>query len=162
MGWKISPELEAKCRAMCEPTVKESLTVESSEMVEPGIAIEANRLTILIPAVTRSEANESKWVKKMARKLSAKEAVRRTLGPHHAALSRYAEAYHAGKQLRVTFTRLGGRQLDRGNLAVSMKAIEDMIEGALLASDGSPLWMSFYEQETSGPTGVRVEIEVYA
>lgn len=139
------------------PRKPRALKLVESDVSEPT---GGGWLVITIPAIVRSEANESAWHRKMIRKLSAKEAVRTTLGPRHGLLTRYAEAYHSGKALRVKFVKLGGRRLDRGNLAVSLKAIEDAVEGALLANDGSPLWLSSYEQEPGGLIGVRVEIEV--
>jgi hypothetical protein len=130
------------------------------KLVEPGVGIVEGKLVAFIPCVTRSEANESKWTRKMSRKLSAKRAVRETLGPHLMLLVPFAEAYHQGQALKVVLTRLGGRTLDRCNLPTSMKAVEDMIAGALLADDGSPQWHVSYEQEP-GEVGVKVEIELW-
>jgi hypothetical protein len=166
---KLDKELERKILSMpgvvvCGPgslvqTPADHIP-EVKEMVEPGVGIVGGTLVAFIPCVTRSEANESKWTRKMARKLSAKRAVRETLGPHLAMLVPFAEAYHQGKALRVVLTRLGGRTLDRCNLPTSMKAIEDMIAGALLADDGSPAWHVSYEQEP-GAVGVKVEISLF-
>jgi hypothetical protein len=139
-------------------------TPASDEFVQPSVELSARdkRLTATIPAVTKGNTNgvESKWWKKMSRNLSAKKAVRDTLGPHVLKLVPFAVAWHRGNALRIVFTRLGGRRLDRGNLATSLKAVEDMIEGALLACDGDPRWLSSYEQCPGGPVGVRVEIEI--
>lgn len=147
------------------PTQATQLPIEEPKdvkLIEPGIRLDAHRLEIHLPIATKGEANESKWTRKMNRKLSAKAAVRKIIGPHHRLLTPFAEAYHAGKALRIVFTRLGGRRIDLGNLSVCFKAIEDCIEGALLASDGDPRWVSKYEQSPGpGPMGVRVVIEEY-
>ena len=139
-------------------------TVESTEkaMVEPWVGVSNGILVALIPAITRSEANESKWTAKMRRKLSAKKAVRDTVGPHLSLLLPYAEAYHAGKGLRLYFVRLGGRKLDRmANLGPSLKVIEDCFAGAMLADDGDLRWRSECSQEPGGRVGVRVEISIF-
>lgn len=169
MGFTLPPELEREILARADrvngvpidKVEKHDHSVDANRMVDPGVAIIGTKLVIMLPVVTRSEANESAWHRKMIRKLSVKEAVRKTLGPHHGLLTPFAVAYHSGTALRVVFTRMSVRNLDRGNLAVSMKAVEDCIEGALLASDGSPLWRSEYEQE-QGAVGVKVEIECWS
>jgi hypothetical protein len=164
MGMRVDKETERRILQLVAdglPLLKRIPDEEPQEMVEFGIAIEKNRLTCTIPCITRSEANESKWHKKMARKLSVKRAVRESLGRHHAAFSTFAEHFHQGKPLRVVLTRLGGRKLDAlANLGASLKGVEDMIAGLLLADDGSPLWQATAAQEPGGPMGVRVEITI--
>lgn len=151
-----------------EPAQEDQPEPAKPVLVEAGVAVSVNvatgeveSLVALLPVVTRSEANESKWVKKMSRKLSTKRAVRETLGPHHDKLSPFALAYHAGRALRIVFTRLGGKRLDRGNISVSLKAVEDCLEGALLANDGDPRWRAEYKQEPGGAVGVRIELSVF-
>lgn len=134
---------------------------EKQPFAAPDVWIsKEGRFFAIIPALTRSETNEPKWVQKMRRKLSAKEACRRTIGPYLALLVPFAKAYHAGKTLLIIFTRLGGRRLDPCNLPSSMKVVEDMIAGALLANDGSPIWQVTYQQEPGGQIGVKVTIEI--
>lgn len=136
------------------PQVDDDTLVESSCTLVNGVFV------AMIPAMTRSEANESSWYRKMLRKGPAKNACRLTLRRGHALLTYFVAAYLAGKALKLTFTRMGGRLLDAGNLSVSMKTIEDMVAGALLIDDGDPLWLPIYQQIPGGPVGVRVEIEV--
>ena len=129
--------------------------------VTPIMTIDGGKLTAVIPCILRSEANKNdKLRQKLKRKMSVKKAVKEALGPHCSLLAPFAEAFHSGKALRVCFTRLGGRRLDRGNLAVSFKTVEDILEGALLANDGSSLWNSSYEQEPGGAVGVRIELSI--
>ncbi len=139
-------------------------TVESGlKMVEPGVAVVDGVFVAMIPAILRSEANESQWHRKMLRKLSSKKAVRDTLGPHLAILLPYAEAYHAGKGLRAKFTKLGGRKLDvMANLGNSMKAIEDAVAWAMLVDDGDSRWHATPHYEPGELVGVRVEISIFA
>ena len=135
--------------------------VRTVHFVTPSVTIDGGKLTAVIPCILRSEANKNdKLRQKLKRKMSVKKAVKEALGPHAFLLALFAEAYHRGKVLRIVFTRLGGRRLDRGNLAVSFKTVEDILEGALLANDGSPLWQSSYEQEPGGPVGVRIELTI--
>jgi hypothetical protein len=114
-----------------------------------------------IPAMTVSEANRGgKLHLKIKAKVSVKEACRQTLGPRASLLAPFTEAYHAGKALRVKFTRLGGRTLDPANIGSACKTVEDMVAGAMLANDRPPLWNSSYDQEPGGVVGMRVEIEI--
>lgn len=157
-GATIGPQVQLPTLStQAEPTEEPRET----KLVEPGIVTVGNQLVITLPVVTRSEANESKWDVKMRRKFPARRAVRDTLGAAYASLVPFAEAYHAGRALRVVFARLGGRRLDRCNLPSSMKAVEDMVAGALLADDGDSRWHVSYEQDPGGPVGVCITIEEY-
>lgn len=147
--------------AIGEPAQVDESEPSKPELVTPSVSIVGESLVAMIPAVTRSGANELRWAKKMMRNLSVKRAVRETLGPHHDKLSRFALAYHAGRALRITFVRLGGRRLDAGNVAMSLKSVEDVLEGALLANDGDARWRAEYCQEPGGSVGVRITIELF-
>lgn len=65
--------------------------------------------------------------------------------------------------MRITLTRVGGRRMDRDNLARSVKHVQDSIARNLLPmDDGDPRIDWRYEQEAGKPEGVRVRIEVQA
>ncbi len=118
-------------------------------------------LLALIPVATASEANGRDWRARSRRSNAAWRAVSRTLGPHLDLLGAFATAYHSGKPLRIMFWRLGGRRLDRGNVAVALKGTEDAVAFMLGADDGDVArWVSTYDQFPGGPMGVRVEIQV--
>ena len=44
------------------------------------------------------------------------ELIQLAWGPHLSRLAPFGEAYHQGKALRIVFTRMGGRKMDRSNL----------------------------------------------
>ena len=173
---KISPELERQILARPDTVVRtggaamaiyntpiafrHKHVTNKAKLVEPSVDLIGGTFVAVIPAITRSEANEPRWVKKMRRKLSTKQAVRQTIGPYARLLWPLAEAYHQGKMLKVCMTRLGGRRLDECNLPSSMKVVEDMVAGALLADDGDPRWSPRWKQSPGGEIGVVVEIAV--
>jgi hypothetical protein len=157
-AWLPGAVIQEAAAAQVSTAKKARKTRKKPRMVVATVAMEGDTLVAFIPAITRSEANESKWTRKMVRKLSAKKAVKDTLGCHYRLLVPFAEAYHAGKPIRVTLTRLGGRKLDACNLPSSMKAIEDALEGALLADDGSPLWIVEYRQNVGHHVGVQINL----
>lgn len=131
----------------------------SKDLVCPSVSVQGGVFVALLPIVTKSEANESAWVKKMSRKASAKKTVREVLGPSWHLLKLFTAAYHNGNAIRAKFVRLGGRKVDPCNLSTTMKSVEDMIAGAMLADDGDPRWHVSYEQEPdSDLAGVRVEL----
>lgn len=154
--------------ARAEPSTRQPLGAKLTKkakratetLVQPHVLVALGQFIAILPIVTRSEANEPAWQRKMARKMTAKRIFREAIGPHYSLLEPFARAYHSQKALRVRFTRLGGRKLDLCNLPTSMKAVEDMLAGALLADDGDPRWMVSYEQSLGGPVGVRIEMEV--
>src|SRR5580658_5789805 len=65
------------------------------KMVERSVEVVDGKFIAVLPVITRSEANESSWHRKMHRKLSGKAACRQILGPHLRLLVPFAEAYHA-------------------------------------------------------------------
>ena len=65
----------------------------------------------------------------------------------------FAAHYHNGGALAITFTRLGGRRLDKSNLSVALKASEDAVCLMLGADDGDPRWQPTWEQEPGGAVG---------
>lgn len=61
--------------------------------------------------------------------------------------------------MRVTLTRLGGRQLDhRDNLRVALKPVVDELHAWFGLDDAGDVLTVDYRQETGGLVGVRVEL----
>jgi hypothetical protein len=60
----------------------------------------------------------------------------------------------------VRFTRASSSRLDPGNLAASLKAVEDQLAACLGVDDGSPLYEPVYEQTPRGrgPEAVWVDV----
>lgn len=110
-----------------------------------------------IPLETRSEVNHREWRKRSKRSDAAWMAVSKAFGPHLAYVVRFASDYHSGIPVRVRFTRIGGRKLDRSNLPSACKAVEDVTAFFLGANDGSDLWKAEFEQEPCDGLGVRIE-----
>ncbi len=111
-----------------------------------------------LPVETSSEANGREWRKRSNRTQAARRVVSAQLGRDLVYLAVFAAHYHAGGALRITFTRLGGRKLDRSNLPTALKATEDALCLMLGADDGDPRWQPAWEQEPGGAVGVRVEL----
>lgn len=150
-GSTIGPSITTRQRAL-----------SSRELIEPSVVIVGSKLVVGIPVATYSDANERKWQKVMQRKISAKRAVRETIGPNHGLFTRFAEAYHAGKALCVCFRRVGHRRVDRSNLPTTMKYVEDTIAAFIAADDGDPRWRPSFDQDPDHDgVGVVVEIEVF-
>jgi hypothetical protein len=144
----------------CEPPAKRTKPIKAGKLVEPGIAIGANRLTITVAYQGVAEGNQREWQARNRRSGMAWKAVREAMGSHLAALDPYTEHVETGGALRVKFTRLGGRSLDAlVNLPASMKGVEDAIAYLLGMDDGKPYWHPSPAQEESDEIGVRIEIE---
>lgn len=92
----------------------------------------------------------------------------------HVGLARaFAESYGvkrlaklASTGLRVTITRIGPRDLDSDNLAISAKHVRDGVAKAAGVDDGKPWWTWEYAQRRRvdgdghiGPYGVEVRVE---
>lgn len=155
-------DMPAAAPAAPPPAPEPSKLVEAAVVCKRDIAGAPIVLIALIPVATASEANGRDWRARSKRSNAAWRAVSRTLGPHLRDLGIFATAYHAGQPLLVTFARLGGRKLDRGNVANALKGTEDAVAFMLGADDGDDRWKSEYVQHPGGPVGVRVEIEVVA
>ena len=69
-------------------------------------------------------------------------------GPRLYYLMAYGYHYAKGLPIYITFTRLGGRKLDRSNLPTATKA------------DGDPRWIASWDQEPGGPMGVRITLSL--
>ncbi len=61
--------------------------------------------------------------------------------------------------LRVTMTRLGGRELDDDNLRAALKGVRDQVAAQLGVDDRTPLVHWDYEQRPGGEAGVLVRVE---
>jgi len=46
------------------------------------------------------------------------------------------------------------------NLGRSLKSVEDVLAGAMLADDGDARWRATAHQEPGGVVGVRIKVEV--
>ncbi len=111
-----------------------------------------------LPVETSSEANGREWRKRSNRTQAARKVVSAQLGRDLIYLAAFAAHFHAGGALRITFTRLGGRKLDRSNLPTALKSTEDAVALLMGADDGDPRWQPTWEQEPGGAVGVRVEL----
>lgn len=161
MGIRVDKELERRLLEMCRPTTVTPEREQKPTLVEPGIAIEPTRLTILVAHATKNELNERKWRAKNRRAGEAWRRVREAIGPHLGSLEPYARHYAQGGALRVTFTRLGGRHLDQlCNLGGALKGVEDAVAFILGADDRDPRWHPAADQVCGGPVGVKVVLEV--
>ena len=141
------------------PTAKESApandepakpTLLPSAFVPPNVW--------LVGVETRSESNKRTWQDRSRRTIAARRAVSALFGKTLSALAPFAEHYHAGGSLRIVFTRLAPTKLDRGNVSVALKAVEDALALMLGADDGDARWLASYEQEKSDRYGVRIEM----
>jgi len=128
--------------------------------VVPGIAVEPNRVTILVACETKSETNQRAWRAKNRRAGQAWAKVREAIGVNIGALEPFARHYAAGGVLRLRFVRLGGRRLDNSNVPAATKGVEDAVAYLLNANDGDPRWGVPEWGQEPGLVGVRVEIEV--
>lgn len=154
MGIRCTPA-EMK-RFFPETKVKDA----PKEFVEPGLAILNGRLIILVAADTANETNQRKWKAKNRRAGQAWTAVRQAIGPNLGTLASFARYYESGKVLRVKFVRLGGRKMDRSGIPAATKGVEDAVAYLLGCNDGDVRWLASWDQETGGPCGVRVEVEI--
>lgn len=114
----------------------------------------------LVGVATRSETNQRDWRKRSGRTQQVRRAVSRLFGASLRSLVPFAEHLHGGGVLRIVFTRLAPRSLDRGNISATLKAVEDALALMLGTDDGSPQWLASYEQETSARYGVKIVLEV--
>lgn len=114
-----------------------------------------NRISVLLPIRTESEANVREcWQSKHRRAKNQRGIARMMLVASCRGISRSARIY-------VTLTRIGVRKLDSDNLARSFKAVRDGIADAIGIDDGSDRIGFHYRQERGRPKeyAVRVEIE---
>lgn len=179
MSHRITPEQEAELirrgakvtymnRAMLDQPKADEPEPAKPVLVEAGVAVSMNvatgeveSLVALLPVVTKSEINLTKWYKRSQRTHATRRVMSKVLGPHLRSLATFAEAYHAGRALLVTFTRLGGRRMDQSNLPSACKGTEDMVALMLGADDGDARWHPRFEQRPGGSVGVEVKLELF-
>jgi hypothetical protein len=175
MGMKIPKELEDKIISTPGVTVTRHGEIVSSAadakqavndflttiLVHHSVTLADGKLTLLVPFESKSETNQRQWQARSRRSCQAWKAVRKAIGRRITDLCTFCASYASGSALRVTFTRLGGRKMDRSNLPAAMKGCEDAIAYLLGADDGSPQWHAFFEQEPGGEVGVRIDVEIW-
>ena len=156
----LPPDVLAKVLAH-EPKAKKHRKQKPAEMVLPELTRTHDfRVIINVAIETKNELNQRAWKAKNRRAGEAWRRVREAVGWRIARLGPLAEEYDSGASLRVKFTRLGGRKLDKSGLAAACKGVEDAVAYLLGADDGDRRWLPEWEQEVGGLVGVRVEIEV--
>ena len=134
---------------------------KKSEMVQESISVNEGVLTIVCAVETFSEINGRDWRERSKRTKAARIAVRSAIAHRLDLLHTYSRHYTAGGTLKVTFTRLGGKKLDRmANLGTALKGVEDAFAYLLFASDGDARWRATAEQEPGGEVGVRITVEM--
>lgn len=78
-----------------------------------------------------------------------------------AAVSHHRQVFAAATRIHVRLVRLGGRKLDRDNLAGALKPILDAVGQWTGIDDGDEARMGLeWGQEPGGSYGVRIEITV--
>ncbi len=165
----IPKELEAEMVAKGAIVTKKPVQVPQEPrqadlraLAEAGTHWSGPRFMALIPVCTTSEVNSREWKARNRRAGEAWRAVSKILGPNLGSLACFAGPYRDGRPLYVTFTRLGGRRLDRSNLPTATKAVEDALAFMLGADDGDPRWVASWDQEPGGPQGVRITLSLEA
>ena len=114
-------------------------------------------VSFVVGVKTVSESNTRGWHAKSGRTGETRKAVCRMMGRHLRYLVPFAEAFHAGRTLRVTLRRLGGKKLDAlANLGSALKAAEDAVALVLGADDGAYNWKATAEQKPGGPMGILI------
>jgi hypothetical protein len=164
---KLPRELERRILAMPGVTVRARHGVIPDPAAPAAVALvvgmaelDRGRLRTTNPVKAVGEVNARDWKARSRRTDAAWSAVSRTLGRHLSLLAPFADAYHGDMALRILFTRLGGRRMDRSNLPTAIKATEDALAFMMGACDGDPRWRSEFAQEPGGVVGVRIELEV--
>lgn len=135
--------------------------------------MEKDEVKIYLPIRTVSESNlREHWAKKSKRvkaqreetKLRVADALRKNfknLSPE--ARKQYKNNYKNAftySRLDITLTRIAPRKLDRGNLGISFKAIQDGISDAIGIDDGDARLYWRYEQRKGKPKEYAVEVEI--
>jgi hypothetical protein len=162
MSMKLSRALERQILATVRARhpAPDAPMQDAAALVAGMAELDRGRLRIAIPVKAVGEVNGRDWKARSRRTDAAWQAVGNTLGRHLSLLAPFADAYHGGKALRIVFTRLGGRRMDRSNLPTAIKATEDALAFMMGACDGDPRWRSEFAQEPGGACGVRVEVEI--
>ena len=163
---KLSPELEAACMALAvsidgvpiHPTTTAPTTTRTRKKdLLPTVHIPP--ATWIVGLEVKSESNErGHWSRHHGRKAGQQRTVSEALGKHLRVLADYAEAFHRGDLLTIKLTRLGGRRMDRSNLANAFKGVEDTIALIIGANDGAGNWRCEFDQEPNVRVGIKIEL----
>lgn len=114
-------------------------------------------LRITIPVVTKNLVNMRAWQAKSNVTRICRAEVCKCLGKNLRRLADFAEHYHAGNPIFLTFTRVGGRKVDNmAGLGPTLKPIEDAVALVLGADDGDPRWRATAGQMPGVAVGVIV------
>lgn len=114
-------------------------------------------VSFVVGVKTVSEANNRNWQGRSGRTGEVRRAVCRLMGRNLRHFVPFAEAFHAGRTVRVVIRRMGGQKLDAmANLGAALKAVEDAVALVLGAEDGARNWRATAEQQPGGPMGVMV------
>ncbi len=112
-----------------------------------------------LPIEVRSESNlREHWTKKNSRKHEQWTILKMLFVGRRQCFERWKKAYAVGP-IRITFTKIGGRRLDRSNLPVSFKGIEDGLAAIMGCNDGHDHWQAAWGQEPGGKIGIKIRIE---
>ncbi len=123
------------------------------------VGCQGNWLAWQIGVEVVSEANLRSRHERSARAAAQKRAVMAFLAPDWKIWGPAGDHCRAGKPLLVRLTRIGGKRLDRVNLMVAFKAVEDAVAALLGCNDGSPFWLLECEQCSADGVGIRIEFE---
>lgn len=161
MGMKLDRDTLRKVYEMARTETPSPEPEPRPKFVTPGLAVEPNRVTILVAVETKAEVNHRAWRAKNRRAGEAWRRVREAIGANIGALELFARHYAAGGVLRLRFVRMGGRRLDNSNVPSATKGVEDAVAYLLNANDGDRRrWKPEFDQEPGGLVGVRVTVEL--
>lgn len=112
-------------------------------------------INLTLPIATVSEANSREyWRKKAARAATQRAATNLAIRGEI-----FRRKLTLPMPLRVTFTRLGVRELDSDNLQGAFKAIRDGLADAIGVNDKDKGYTWVYLQEKAKQKAVRITIE---
>lgn len=151
---RLSPELTAKCLALAGEKPARQKPVEASSPASV-------RLTLTLPVKVISEANDrSHWAERNRRRAVQDDAVSLALAGWSAITATLGFRLRNGRPVSVSFTRLGGRGLDKDdNLPMAFKWVRDAIAREIGVDDGHEGYRWSYSQEPGGPVGIRIVLE---
>ena len=121
-----------------------------------------NLWTIPLATYAGDNLSGSDAKKRFGRAGNERRVTSRVLGKQPAVLAEFWQAIHAGRALVVTFTRLGGRGLDKDdNLNASFKYVRDTVALMAGVDDNDSRWNWRYKQKPGGSFGVQIRIELF-
>lgn len=150
LAYMDRPEVRALIAPESMPVIEEETKFVPVLFIPPG--------TLTLPIETASEANGRKWRERSHRNKEARRIVSKEIGCRWEYFHRFPVAYHRGERIKLIFTRLGGRKLDKANIGSALKQTEDALALMFGANDGDDRWDASHEQQPGGLKGVRIEI----